>query len=279
MPSLANTYGRPEIVDGTAFAQAWLFFSLLHDYFGVLYNFGDFVDVSEESSLEVVHTRGLRELLERKYDDILILEEHSAGDAYQERIRLQKLLAHAAQNCAKLDHPSNLQTHGAKLPIVLLSVKLLIQTLDVGQWLDRQLHIPHHNDVPSLAPLRDAMLKERGWCWHHVEELGRANTYHALWYLAHLRRYPGPWIDHGECRGQDQCMAYNVNELTHEVLHVEEGCGCEVIEAPETNLGIIEKGNIPFVRCERRKGLPPTGKYAMSNSYFRGMSSGVKCLV
>lgn len=185
------------------------------------------------------------------------MKVNSYQAANKEQDRLLDLLHHAAQCCAELDHGFDLESLDPALPVVLLSVKLLIQSLDLGLWLDTQLHKPPHNDVPSIFPLREAMLRERGWCFHHVQELGRANTYHALFYLASLRRYPGPWIDHSDCHTKDQCTAYNVNEETHRVLHVDENCQCTAIKAPKTNLAIIDSGNIPFVQCERRKGSPP----------------------
>ncbi|CZR58952.1 uncharacterized protein PAC_08844 [Phialocephala subalpina] len=239
------------------FLQAWLFFGTLKECFGNDFHLDDYIATLETSQHKLVHTRGLGEMLTRKDNHLLRLKGTDAEAEKQERDRLHNLILHVAQCCAELDRWHDPENFDPEWAIVLLSVKLLIQSLDLDARLDRQLHKPHHVDDPSFALLRTAMLKQRGWCSHHVQELGSANTYHALFYLASLRRYLGQWIDHSFCEATDQCTAYNVNELTHRVLHVEQGCDCASIKAPTTNMDIINSGSIPFVQCDRKKGFTP----------------------
>ncbi|KAF8859616.1 hypothetical protein BDZ45DRAFT_689106 [Acephala macrosclerotiorum] len=239
------------------FLQAWLFFGTLKEYFGNDYHLDDHIATSGTPKHKLVHTRGLGEMLTRKENDLLKMRATHIAAEKQERDRLHKLIQHAAQCCAELDHWHDAENFDPEWAVVLLLVRLLIQSLDQDASLDRQLHKPHHDDDPSFAPLRTAMLRNGGWCSHHVDELGSANTYHALFFLASLRRYPGRWINHSVCAANGQCTAYNVNELTHQVLHVEEGCDCAWIKAPKTNLDIIKSGGIPFVQCDRRKGSLP----------------------
>lgn len=260
------------------FLQAWLFFGTLKECFGNDFHLDDYIATLETSQHKLVHTRGLGEMLTRKDNHLLRLKATDAEAEKQERDRLHNLILHVAQCCAELDRWHDPENFDPEWAIVLLSVKLLIQSLDLDARLDRQLHKPHHVDDPSFAPLRTAMLKKRGWCSHHVQELGSANTYHALFYLASLRRYPGQWIDHSFCEATDQCTAYNVNELTHRVLHVEEGV---TVHRSKRLLPIWILSTLEVFHSSsatERKGLHPryhTGLSDQALNMLRSLTSGL----
>ena len=101
------------------------------------------------------------------------------------------------------------------------------------------------------------------WCPTQVQYLSNTFSYHALVYLAELKRDVAEWIDHSRCAQEERCVAYNIDDKTFRGRHVENCSGCLYAEAPlEEMMSILDQGEIPILKCDRRPDSP--GKSLLS---------------
>lgn len=157
-------------------------------------------------------------------------------------------------------------------------LRILVQSLDRYDkgysYLPLTSHIPNttyaHNWLSS-RPIQQHMLRQESvWCPHQVQYLLKTFSYHALIYLAEIKRDVAEWVDHSHCSEESRCMAYNIDNKTFQGRHIGKCSGCSQVEAPlEDMMSILEDGDIPLLRCHRKADTPAD----MSLSHVRLSSS------
>lgn len=173
------------------------------------------------------------------------------------------LLTFVVDQCNQFDQAQD--GYDEELPAVLLSVRILIQTFDRYDkgysYIPFRSHIPNtvyeHSSL-STEPIKQHMLRQRSvWCPHQVQYLIKTFSYHALIYLAEIKRDVAEWVDHSRCSKENRCIAYNIDDSTFQGRHAGKCSGCSRVEAPlEEMMSILEDGDIPLLRCHRKTNTP-----------------------
>lgn len=250
-----------------SFIQGWLYFGLLREIFGDSLQVEDFVRPIPPDRPQTVPYQQL--LTTVKLPDYfrchLKLGRSILGFrvATKQTICLFNLLPFVVDQCNQFDHAQ--AGYDEELPAVLLSVRILIQTFD--KFGKRWPCVPLESHIPSTVyghislstkPIQQHMLRQRSvWCPHQVQYLIKTFSYHALIYLAEIKRDVAEWVDHSRCSEESRCIAYNIDTKTFQGRHAEKCSGCSQVKAPlEEMMSILEDGDIPLLRCHRKANTP-----------------------
>ncbi|KAF4539475.1 Het domain protein [Lasiodiplodia theobromae] len=202
--------------EATAFLQQWLFFGLLHEFFGDSADFSAFIETDENSGIRYVHTRELlplaRAFMEtEKVDEVLSLRKfnfraclkktfsvyHAVTDEQEEFLDpyFQLSLVATARfltHVAKLLYPDEFEIWNWTLPCI---------SLDEDRLANAKIQ-----DLDADMDILGVEMIQSGWCPRQVEK----GTYHTK--------------------------------------HVQPGCGCAWRSLDTGALGdILRAGNIPIV--------------------------------
>ena len=249
------------------FIQGWLYFGLLREIFGDSLQVEDFVRPIPPGRLQTVPyqwlltTAKLPDYFERPHKlNRSILAPYVPTKTTN---KLVDLFTFVVEQCNWFDHAQT--GYDEEMPAVLLSVRILIQTFDTYiepySYISFRNHIPntiYEQDCLSTKPIQRHMLLQRSaWCPHQVQYLVKTFTYHALIYLAEMKRDVAEWVDHSRCSAESRCIAYNIDNGTFKGRHAEKCSGCSQVEAPlEEMMSILEDGDIPLLRCHRKADSP-----------------------
>lgn len=262
-----------------SYIQGWLYFGLLREVFGDTLQVSDFVrprppDLPQTVPYQwLLTTAKLPDYFERHHELNRSITAYFDARRFQ---RLRELVTFVVDQCNRFDHVQS--RYDEESPIVLLSLRILVQTLDRYEggytYLRWTRHIPTttyaHNWLSSRIIQQHMLRQESVWCPHQVQYLLKTFSYHALIYLAEIKRDVAEWVDHSHCSEESRCIAYNIDNKTFQGRHVGKCSGCSQVEAPlEDMMSILEDGDIPLLRCHRKADT----QAEMSLSYVRLSSS------
>ena len=250
-----------------SFVQGWLYFGLLREIFGDSLQVEDFVRPTPSDRPQTVPYQWL--LTTAKLSDYFKRPHNFNRSIVAQYVptlltnRLFDLLTFVVDQCNRFDHAQ--AGYDEELPAVLLSVRILIQTFD--RYKEGWAYVSFESHIPSTVyghislstkPIQQHMLRQRSvWCPHQVQYLIKTFSYHALIYLAEIKRDVAEWVDHSRCSEESRCIAYNIDTKTFQGRHAGKCSGCSQVKAPlEEMMSILEDGDIPLLRCHRKANTP-----------------------
>lgn len=245
--------------EATAFLQQWLFFGLLHEFFGDSADFSAFIETDENSGIRYVHTRELlplaRAFMEReKVDTVLSLRKfdfraclkktfsvyHAVTDEQEEFLDpyFQLSLVATARfltHVAKLLYPDGFEVWNWTLPCI---------SLDEDRLANAKV-----NDLDADMDILGVEMIQSGWCPRQVGIAERC-SFETYYFCSQLQLGKPANLDHRTCT-QTQCLALQVEKGTYHTKHVQPGCGCAWRSLETNALGdILRAGNIPIVALD-----------------------------
>lgn len=113
------------------------------------------------------------------------------------------------------------------------------------------LGLSWYRDFVRPGGVVEERMLNNGWCPSEVEKIrSQLQGLFTMHYTSQLRK-PTPWLDHSNCT-RSICRAFHIDISTYRPAHVEDGCGCELIEADPTMVsGILRSTDtFPIVRVE-----------------------------
>ncbi|KAG8422117.1 hypothetical protein J3459_010702 [Metarhizium acridum] len=113
------------------------------------------------------------------------------------------------------------------------------------------LGISWHRDYICPGGRVEQKMVRNGWCPSEIEKIrSQLQGLYTMHYTSQLKK-PTPWLDHSSC-AKTFCGAFRIDMSTYEPAHVQDGCGCEFIEAdPAKVAGILTNtDSFPVVRVE-----------------------------
>ncbi|KIW91456.1 uncharacterized protein Z519_08352 [Cladophialophora bantiana CBS 173.52] len=249
-----------------SFIQAWLYFGLLAEFAGRSIDPKTFLrrEVSEDGivadfvSLVPLKDLGLQlrplQYTDHSDDDQDIYDLPEENDV-SELSRLQELLKSARWICIGIEKKDEYRSSPGPLPAVLLSIRVLIDTLQfacLGAKADRIR--PHGWSLPESAltvQFITRLMTSNGWCIFQINHVLRTFYSPLVWYIAQIQRHYRPEITHDKCT-RDACTAFNINPNTYQTRHAQPSCSCAFIPIPTDEMRrIIKQGGIPLAFLER----------------------------
>lgn len=137
----------------------------------------------------------------------------------------------------------------------------------------------------NVQRLRAQMLAN-GWCSHRIDYLAKYHGLDMFAYLSGLQ--PLRRRDHGRCKDQPSCVAYNVNPATYKTQHVTADCSCAFVGPSYDEVKrIAAGGGVPLldiqqgsdsaftIRVSERK---PLSQYvALTHVWADGLGNPSEC--
>ena len=218
-----------------SYVQGWLYFGLLRELFGDSLRVSDFVrprppDLPQTVPYQWLPTTAkLPDYFERHHELNRSITAYFGARRFQ---RLRELVTFVVDQCNRFDHIQS--RYDEESPKVLLSLRILVQTFDQYdkgyRYLPPRSHMPNtmygHNYL-SIRPIQQHMLRQASaWCPHQVQYLLNTFSYHALIYLAEIKRDVAESVDHSRCSEESGCIAYKIDNKTFQGRHVGECSGC-----------------------------------------------------
>ena len=263
-----HLHGEPE-EDAMYFVQEWLFFGLLHEIFGSLYQRSDFLQACEDSPTGLKVSTALLEdkweALGHSFEPIRGWRHMSENvERYENSLaasnRIPLLLRYATKQAHDLDQPRS----SPYWPAIILSIRLLIEKLrelalnNLGTSKDDDLDVNNRVESwknPSALAIGNVILEEREWCIHQYQRLCQHVSLSTLHYVASMRRYAKPSVDHRRCKFGSKCVAYNLDNNINGVAHAQEDCNCDNVYAPADQMtSILKEGGIPLLQYSENEG-------------------------
>lgn len=157
--------------------------------------------------------------------------------------RLGDLLTFVMDQCNRFDHAQ--AGYDEEVPAVLPTVRILIQTFD--RYNKDYCYVPFRSHIPntvyghsylSTKPIQQHMLRKRSvWCPHQVQYLIRTFSYHALIYVAEIKRCVAEWVDRSRCSEESRCISYNIDNKDFHGRHAGK---CSYPRSLRSSLGVQE---------------------------------------
>ncbi|MCJ1266361.1 hypothetical protein MMC22_006244 [Lobaria immixta] len=216
-------------------AQTWLYFGLLHEFFGDDYDRVLFVLNDTVTLQPVVTTQNLPRLLERWFDRTF--QHRKTPDT-----KIRNLLLHAERYSQPLD------TLVPSAKAISLSIKVLICSLGAAAGIVNSGIRKDETFNASPSRLLDERMMENNWCPYWVRIYSARYSVPTINYLSALTRATMV-EDHGSCT-TNQCVAHNVNMQHYQTKHATTSCQCNFV-GPSINKisSLIQEGIVPLVRC------------------------------
>jgi hypothetical protein len=99
-----------------------------------------------------------------------------------------------------------------------------------------------------------ARMLSKGRCIHQVIHLCQAFDIDTFSWLSHGRRSSMRQENHGNC-SERGCIAYNSDMTNYETKHATDGCQCDMVSVPYSDLvEIIRDGKVPLFTVEHSEG-------------------------
>ena len=247
----------PEKRFAESFIQCWLFFGLLHVFFGDNLREDTFIDTSSTGS-KVVHTRHLldmaRKMIERDRED---------GHPFRNRLKYVNsclILAYHAHESMTVASAMNeylilsigvLGRFLTVLRLILSRDNNLISPINTMIWeapliQDTYGRWPMLQDSMGRVNLLDSLMACEGWCPKQI--LRTDHTFLETKYFYSQLLPPDLGVSHTSCT-QLQCLAYQVEEAEYNYAHANDGCRCDFLKPDsEKLLNSLAKGLIPLIK-------------------------------
>ena len=238
--------------------QEWLYFGLLQEFLGHPVNILDFLRLGHGSEQQIINSSPLPRILQSCRERLLAMPKGNREKHFESLLTFVQI---AASQCRFLDQPRAWsQTH--HLREVLLSIRFLLDSLvitavEFDDRLDtstKHQRYPLGSEMESFPPsvlnIVSHML-QNGWCRHQCRWICERFTFNVIYYLASFSRRPST-RGHETCENDDHCVANNLDTTSYQCRHVKEGCSCDFMSTPTTEVTkIIQRGQIPVVSFSR----------------------------
>jgi len=276
-----------------SFTQCWLFFGLLHVFFGDNTSEDKFIDTSSAGN-KVVHTRELLDMARK-----MIERDTEEGHPFRNRLQYVDSCLISAYHAHESMRIASAMNENLMLSIALLGRFLTVLRLilsrdnnlvssinrmvweapliqDVhGQW-------PILQDRMGRVDLLDSLMAFAGWCPKQILRTHDAMLETKYFYSQLPPLDPG--VSHTSCT-RFQCLAYQVKEANYNYVHAHDGCRCGFLKPdPRKLLDSLQKGSIPLIKpilspdtlgneISIVEGLPDTRYVAISHVWSDGLGN------
>ena len=247
------------------FVQTWLFFGLLAEILGDLYDHGVFVTESSETRERILSTKDLPSLIERRINWIHTLE-----------MTVQKRLYEHARKCIDITW----------VPLCLdLDPRVKYSIGAVAESIASAINKAHLTAFPGSDACRRSFgngfyteeIKERmveaNWCPNDFARVrDKFGSIQLLFYYSRMRK-PLSKIHHRNC-AEDRCVAHSINLSQYRTRHCE-GCDqggiCEDVSIDNHSImNILQSGALPLLLIKRRIDEPRKVSVELCSSANRG---------
>ena len=216
-------------------AQTWLYFGLLHEFFGDDYDRKMFLLTDRVGVQPVVITQNLPHLLERWFDWTSQCKNKSDT-------KIRSLLLDAE----RYSQPLDVLVPSAKA--ISLSIKVLICSLGAAAGIiDSGIRKDETFNASPSRLLEERML-ENNWCPYWIRIYSARYSVPTINYLSALTRTTMV-EDHGSCT-TNQCVAHNVDMHHYQTKHAAANCQCHFVGPSISRISSkIQEGIIPLICC------------------------------
>ena len=245
---IASPTAKSELAD---FLQTWLFFGLLAEILGDLYDHDTFVTESSDPKELILTTKNLQPLIEKRIAWIATLEK-----------AVQKQLFEHAGKCIDITWKAG------GLDISDLDPRVKHSIGAVAEFIASAIDKAHLTIFPGSdrcrKPFADGFyteeMKERmvkaNWCPNDVARVrDKFQSIQLLFYYSRMKK-PLSKIHHRNCT-EDRCVAHSINLSQYKTKHCEDCERCE--DVPIDNkpiMNILQSGELPLLLVKRRIDEP-----------------------
>lgn len=239
-----------------SFTQCWLFFGLLHVFFGDNSSEDKFIDISSAGN-KLVHTRELLDMARK-----MIERDTEEGHPFKNRLQYVDNCLISAYYAHESMYSASAMNENLVLSIALLGRFLTVLRLILSRdnnlgssingiiWMAPLIQDVHGQwpilqDRVGRIDLLDSLMACAGWC---PKQIFRTHFAMLETRYFHSQLPPlDPGVSHTSCT-RFHCLAYQVEETTYNYVHAHDGCRCGFFKPdPKKLLGSLQKGSIPLI--------------------------------
>ena len=247
------------------FLQTWLFFGLLAETLGDLYDHDTFVTKSLDTKERILTTKDLQCLMEKRIAWIATLEK-----------AVQKQLFEHAGKCIDITWKAQ------RLDIMNLDPRIKYSIGAVAEFIASAIDKAHLTTFPGSDRCRKPFangfyteeIKERmvkaNWCPNDFARVrDKFQSIQLLFYYSRMKK-PLSKIHHRNCT-EDRCVAHSINLSQYKTKHCK-GCeGCEdVLIDNKPIMNILQSGELPLLLLKRRIDEPRKVSVELCSTAERG---------
>lgn len=237
-----------------AFLQTWLFFGLLHEAIGPVFEMKDFA--TRNLSGEAVLSTSQLEQLVKNWSSQLVSEESVVDlEKFEERCsHLYRCLVEARGIAWRVQSRDSGQID----PRIMLAIAALAEYLhqamnDARNRLDIDTFIDQPWRIGGLVDLGQPiihLMRQNGWCPNDIVRLdAETRRVGTLYYYSNLEP-PRPGKDHSSCSAT-RCVALHIDPTIYKLAHKSVDCACPVLYVDSVaTAAILSKGSIPLIEIE-----------------------------
>ncbi len=265
MFELHDDFSSTPKIELECFLQTWLFFGLLAEILGDLYDHGAFVSESSDTSERILSTKDLQSLIEKRITWIGTLER-----------TVQKQLYEHASKCIDITwkawrmdfDPRVKYSIGAVAEFIASAVDKAHRTAFPGSDACRK---------PFATGFYTEEIKERmvnaNWCPNDFARVrDRFQSIQLLSYYSRMKK-PLSKLHHRNCT-EDRCVAHSINLSQYRTRHCEdcdEGTFCEDVSIDNHPImNILQSGALPLLLIKRRIDEPRKVSVELCSSASKG---------
>lgn len=263
-----------DIVSATAkaelacFLQTWLFFGLLAEILGDLYDHDSFVTESSDTKEQILKSKDLQSLVEKRIIWIATLERP-----------VQKQLFEHAGKCIDVTWKAR------RLDILDLDPRIKYSIGAVAEFIASAIDKAHLKAFPGSdrcrKPFADGFytkeIKERmieaNWCPNDFARVrDKFQSIQLLFYYSQMKK-PLSKFHHRNC-SEDRCVAHSTSLSQYKTRHCEdcdEAESCEEVSIDnQPIMNILQTGALPLLLIKRRIGEPRKVSVELCSTAERG---------
>ena len=216
--------------------QSWLFFGLLQEIFGDLFNAAHYVRVDSKGSKILTTQRLRRTLVEYKARERTLSEGSKSEKRKQESNNL-----HLARLRSQ-ERKENCRQQGVLQTLTEVAISALINFI--------AKNVGHVNETSLSQNFESGYIErymvERRWCPRQIQYLSESLHIETLYMMSRNER-PDPHLRHSDDCMVD-CIGNQVDDATYKTKHVCEDGRCSFVSAdPAKMYGILKAGHLPLV--------------------------------
>lgn len=253
---------KEDLDNVTSFVQAWLYFGLILEVFGIEIELKDFVGENPSGDAPVINSTCLATYLTRWRSELSDLQGYTRQSAVENTIQCLKV---AWNSCNFFEAFTPFRSERGtcitlSIKVHINSVALAISKFTNDTGIEGLCRPPRVSTVcllkgfapSSLRLLYDHMILH-DWCPHRASDHAIRFSYIALCYIASLLRMQRPGVSHEKCLQNNHCTAESIDEETFKFRHVVipyvvNPCVCSSVEpCMEDVIAILEDGGFPLI--------------------------------
>ena len=250
------------------FLQTWLFFGLLAEILGDLYDHDTFVTESSDTKEQILQTKDLPSLIEKRITWIATLEKP-----------VQKQLFEHACKCIDVTWKAR------RLDIRNLDPRINYSIGAVAEFIASAIDKAHLKAFPGSDRCRKPFangfyteeiknrMVEANWCPNDFARVrDKFQSIQLLFYYSHMKK-PLSRLHHRNCT-EDRCVAHSINLSEYRTRHCE-GCNegeiCEEVSIDnQPIMNILQTGALPLLLIKRRIDEPRKVSVELCSSASEG---------